>query len=140
MLQRKNKSNAFLLLACFIFLSYLMFTSLFQALEHKLIHIRLSPENQGTWQMPMNAKKASFFLDTLYNESEILTSATSSLVQYSYAEKDRGLILRGLYIIATLTAGYCILLYCRRSLSKTVICRISLLSVSRGGHAPPYTI
>lgn len=138
MIDRKNQWKSFAILLCFVFLAYLLLIPTFHQVERTIFRGKIILDLKESWQMPMNTNR-EHFIETLYNENDVLTSATSSFAQYRNALEDRQLILKGLYIIAAMLAGYFVLLYCRRYYVKSTDGHVPLLSISRGGHAPPYT-
>ena len=136
----KNRHQAFLLLLCFIFLSYLFLAPHLYEREYRTLHGKALPGSKVEKQIPMDSGREYSYITTMSYKNDILTEGTFSFNQFNNEGEDRQLIFRGFYMIAALVAGYSLLLYYRRNYVKPTYRHIPLLSISKGGHAPPCTI
>jgi len=136
----KNRHQAFLLLLCFIFLSYLFLAPHLFEIEYRFLHSNALSGSNIEKNIPMDSEREYSYITTLRYKNDILTEGTFSFNQFNNEGEDRQLIFRGFYMIAALVAGYSLLLYYRRNYVKPTYRHIPLLSISKGGHAPPCTI
>lgn len=135
----KDLRQAFLLLLCFIFLSYLVLTPPVYELQYHATHGNNLPSTSAAKADPMNWGKENSYITTLYNENDILTDAVSTLNEIRNGVDERQLIYRGIDVIDALLVAYGVLLYYKKCFMNITVLRIPILATSKGGHAPPCT-
>ena len=140
MLKWKKKQQTFIILLCFIFLSYLILTPAMNELGRTTEYSTVRSNELKPEPTSMTPVSKLSLITSFYNLNDILIEGNASLAQYTKMAQDRQLIFKGLYIVALLLAGYCVLLSYRRCFKKPTDRHIPLMSISLGGHAPPTII
>lgn len=133
----RNKQKAFMLLLCFIFLTYLC---PFVNPPQKSLDIKNNRMQSKTSHIPMRMKDELSILDLIYNENELLTSVSASHVILTNMSDEKRIFFKGIFIAALLLIGGIVLLRYRNNFMKPVVEHLPLLSIYRGGHAPPQPI
>ncbi|MDD3173854.1 MAG: hypothetical protein PHF63_09365 [Herbinix sp.] len=80
------------------------------------------------------------FIITILIENEILTDVTANHTINRSLQEGRKLITIVSYILAVLLTGYGVLVHYKRYLIRETDQNLSLIAISKGGHAPPQAI